>query len=103
MILTIAGYLSALGFLAWILGSFFDYTGVAVIGGVIVVGIGAAAMTDGLQHETGQIETNVSENETEVTTQYDDVETPANFPLGPVIMILGAMMVIRALDEVAKS
>ena len=40
MILSVAGYLTALGFAAWIVGNIFDMQGVAVIGGVIVFGVG---------------------------------------------------------------
>lgn len=107
MLLSVAGYLTALGFAAWILGTWADYTGIAAIGAVIIVGVGAGVMVDGLQLETGQTEHyeyNTSGNDTVRTNttierQYEEVTMPANFPPGLLFVLLGAAGLLRALDE----
>jgi len=63
MLATIAGFLTALGFGSWIAGIMFRYRGLAVIGGVLVVGVGAMVTTGGLQYETGTAQTAAYESQ----------------------------------------
>ena len=49
MLLTTAAFLSILGFLAWVLGHVYSYQGIATLGAVLMVGVGAAVMVGGLE------------------------------------------------------
>lgn len=101
MILTVAAFLSALGFGSWILGSIFEYPAVAFIGATIVVGVGALAMVDGLEHQAGKVEQTTDTNETTTTPTYEPVETPiANFEPGFLVLLLGGVMGLRSLDSI---
>ena len=127
MIITVAAATLSLGFIGWILGTIFNYPSVAVIGAVIIVGVGAMAMSNGLEYKTGEIEmesgnttsnstiehgevnnttVQTGENQTEtvnstVTTinQYEELDTPTNLPLGALITLLGGVLVLRSLDS----
>lgn len=100
MILSTAAILIGVGALFWVLGTFFDYTGIAVIGAVIVLGVGVAATTDGLYHQTGVIETVNSTTNTTITEfQYERVEISNRFPLGMLILLLGGVGALHPLAE----
>jgi uncharacterized membrane protein len=112
----IAAFFSALGFAAWFLGHYFEYKGIAVIGGAVVLILGGFVTIDGLQYRVGSTVNNelvtVSNNSTDVNTT--DVEVAVNsseqtnkyrrlsnveaFRLGFVIMLLGAAMTFQALN-----
>ena len=47
MLWTVAGLLTAVGFGLWILGSVFDYVGIAMIGSVIILATGAMIANGG--------------------------------------------------------
>ena len=81
----------------WLIGELQGYTGIGTIGAVLMVGVGAAAMVDGLQVESGQIETELDDGTTEIETTYDDVGTTTSFPLGMLLTVLGGVMVARSL------
>lgn len=99
MILTVAASLTTFGFLAWVLGTVFDYHGVGVIGATIVVGVGAMLlMGAGLETKTGEIETTNADNDTVTENQYQTIDTPTNFSLGTLTMLLGGTLALRALD-----
>ncbi len=102
MILTVAGFLTTVGFIAWTLGYVFDLPGVSVIGGVLVFGVGAMVTADGLAYKTG--ETHVANaggdgNLTKVQNEYRPVETPTRMPLGTLVMLLGGALVLHSLDD----
>lgn len=93
-----------LGFVLFAIGNVTDYTGVAVIGGVIIVGVGAMMTTQGgLEYRAGQQETivNESENKTvvEVEPTYQQVQLPINLPLGFLTMLAGALLAFQPLAE----
>lgn len=103
MILTVAAALSLLGFVTWSLGSVFSYHGLAAIGGIVVVAVGAAGMADGgYAYETGTIERQTGENTTEKATQYDTVELPGSFNFGMVVVFVGTIMTFRSLIALGK-
>lgn len=99
-----ASVLVTLGLALFIVGNVFDYPGVAVIGGVVVVGVGAGIVTEGgLSHKVGENRTitNETANETivDVRAEYEPVQTPLNFPVGTVVMLVGALLVVLPLAE----
>lgn len=96
MILQTAAFLSILGTGMWLIGQLQGYQGIATIGAVLMVGVGAAAMVDGLQVPSGEIETTIDDDTTEVETQYEDVGTTTSFPLGMLLTLLGGVMTGRA-------
>lgn len=99
MILSVAAALVSLGFIGWILGSIFNYHGIAVIGATIIVGAGAMAMTDGLAYKTGEVEETVDNSTVKTTNQYQQLDTPTNLPLASLITLLGGVMLLRSLDS----
>lgn len=102
MLLVTASLLSVLGFLTWIAGSVLDYHGVASVGAVVIVGVGAAAMTDGIERQVGAVETNVSANETRISNEYEPIDTPSQFPLGVIVLLLGSLMAFRSLAAIGE-
>lgn len=99
MILTVAAFLSAIGFGSWIIGSIFEYHGVAFVGATIIVGVGALGMVDGYEHRAGKVEQTTADNETTVERTYEPVETPlANFEPGVLVLLLGGVLGFRSLD-----
>lgn len=98
MILPVAVFLSTLGFAAWIIGAVIDDPGLAVIGGVLVVGVGAMITTGSLEYRSGETETNVSANETQISYEYASADTPERLPLGALVMLLGALFTFHGLN-----
>lgn len=96
MILQTAAFLSLLGTGMWLIGELQDYQGVATIGAVLMVGVGTAAMVDGIQTQTGEIETTIDADTTEVEHQYSNLGTTTSFPLGLLLTLLGGVMTGRA-------
>lgn len=102
MILILAVVLTGLGFLGWIAGSIFQYPGVAFIGAVLVVGVGAGVMETGLEHRVGHTETNVSSNTTEIQYTYDQYEPPNRLPLGELWLLFGAIQALHSLNSLSE-
>lgn len=98
MLLIAAAFLTALGFTAWITGTMLDYHGLGMVGAAILVGVGAMTMVDGLETKTGQVETQVSSNQTEIAHTYEPVDTLATFPLGVMVTLVGGIAGIRSLE-----
>lgn len=98
MILTTAVFLTALGFGAWILGTVWGYQGIAAIGAILIVGVGAAAMIYGLETRTGEVETQTDANTTAIDYQYEPIGTTQSFPLGMLVTLLGGAMTGRTLN-----
>lgn len=103
MILTVAAFLSALGLVTWVIGFYLRFTGMAVIGAVLLLGVGAMVMIDGLEHEAGEIETEDADGTVERQTMYDPVETGQSFPLGALLTILAGVLVMRSLNQQAEA
>jgi len=107
--------LSLLGFGIWLLGSFFDYTGIAAIGAVMIIALGGAVVLTDLVVKTGEtVEKNYTDvngttvvaNETR-TFQYEPVSLITEFgetgqlSLGGLQMLVGGLLMSRKLNEVA--
>jgi hypothetical protein len=104
MLLTVSAFLCLIGFVAWTLGIVLEFQGVAAIGAVLVVGVGAAAMVDGLEVRDGQTEsTNSTTNTTTISPDYQEVETMGSFPLGALFTLLGGVMVLRSMNLNAQA
>lgn len=99
MILTIAAFLSTLGFAGWIAGHVFSYHGVAFLGAVLVVGVGAWIMVDGLEHQSGTVETvDNATNETTTERTYDTVQSPLqNYDIGALVLLFGGVLGLRSI------
>lgn len=54
MILETAGMVTTLGIVGWIIGRVFDMYGVAMIGAVLILGVGASVANGGLAYQDGQ-------------------------------------------------
>lgn len=99
MILTVAAFLSALGIGTWLIGSLLDRPGIAVIGGVLVFGVGFMVTAGGLQFHSGATKvTNSTTNTTTVAYQYQSVSFPQRLPAGVLVMLLGGLFVLHGLN-----
>ena len=98
MLLTTAAFLSILGLTAWVLGHVYSYQGIATLGAVLVVGVGAAAMVGGLETPAGEERVEIDDTTTEVTTTYEPIGTTSSFPTGLVLTLLGGVMTMRAVE-----
>ena len=116
MLLTSFVVLTALGFGAWLLGHYFEYTGVAAVGAVLIIAVGGAVVFTSLEVRAGEtIERNYTtvgnepvENATTVTETYQTVKISEqfggpinNFSVGAMIMLLGGLLLTRHLNEVS--
>jgi len=97
VILTTAAFLTLLGMSTWTLGHIFGYQGIATLGAVLMVGVGAAAMIDGLETQTGEERVEV-DNTTTVETIHEPIGTSSSFPTGVVLTLLGGVMTMRSLE-----
>jgi hypothetical protein len=105
MILQTAGFFVALGFLAFIGGYMFNRPEIAMIGAVIVIGVGGTAMVDGLEVKTGEykVATNTTNGtNTTIEYQYAPVETQSDFPVDFIILVLGTVMLLGATGEASE-
>ena len=98
MILTTAAFLTLLGMSTWVLGHVFEYQGIATLGAVLMVGVGAAVMVDGIETATGEQRVEVDNTTTTVETVYDPIGTTSSFPTGLVLTLLGGVMTMRSLE-----
>jgi glucan phosphoethanolaminetransferase (alkaline phosphatase superfamily) len=115
MLLTSFLALIAVGLIFWILGQYFTYTGIAVVGAVLVIAAGATVMVTQLSVVVGQDITRdhtVVDNETvENTTSVEQVTRPIetqtqfaalnSFSIGALVTIVGGLLATRHLEEVA--
>lgn len=100
MLLTTALLFSALGFACWVGGVVLDQPEVAVIGGILVVGMGAMVANGGLEYRDGQIETTDPDtNTTTVEHTYSTAETPQQLSFAALIMILGGVITIQSINR----
>lgn len=90
MILSAAAFIVVLGLGVWVLGHYFSYTGVAVIGAVLVLGVGAMVTLGGVEYAAGEtVDTSTTETEVAVDdigeavhVQTKDVSAQDNSPTG---------------------
>lgn len=106
MILQTAIAIAGIGFVAYALGHLFNRYGVAMIGAIIVIGVGASIMTGGVQVAVGEDQVTINESGdktvTNSTTVYEDVDTQSDFPVGVVVLALGAVMLIGTTGEASE-
>lgn len=98
MLLVPALTLSAFGLLVWALGLQMGYKGIAVIGAVLVVGVGVGILDGGLQQEAGTVENSVNSSTTEISVQKEPVPLSSAFNLGFVWTLLGGVLALQALS-----
>jgi hypothetical protein len=109
MILHVFLALTGFGVVVWILGTVFEWRGIAVIGAVIVVAAGGMVMQTGLEYRSGQVTDNdVAINEstnstyvesTDVRYTYAPVPLPQKLGLGTLVMLVGGVGVLRSLNN----
>lgn len=104
MLVETAAILTAIGLACWVLGTVLGQPEIAVLGGTIVLGVGAviSGAGGGLEQKTGETEIQEDNTTTETDFEYEEVETPTQLPLGGVIMILGGTIVLRGFNTFAK-
>jgi len=98
VILSTAAFLSTVGFAAFILGHVYGYQGIAAIGGILILGVGAAAMVDGLETQTGELQEQVDNSTTRIDYEYQSIGVTASFPIGLLVTLLGAAMTGQTLN-----
>lgn len=90
MILSAAAFLVVLGLLVWVLGHYFSFTGVAVIGAVLVLGVGAMVALGGVEYAAGEtVDTTTTQTEVPIEdigeaihVHTKDVSSQDNSPTG---------------------
>lgn len=119
--------LSLAGFAFFVLGAHYNYLGVAAVGAVIFIGVGATVAVDDLEAATGEkivernitthnITTDFSTDTKESRTVVDNVTTQTQyrtiaplrefggstgpFALGGLQMVVGGLLLTRQLNEV---
>jgi hypothetical protein len=100
MLATTAALLMGVGFVAFVLGAVFQYQGVAVIGAVLILGVGAVVTVSGVEHRSGEVVTTQPDNSTVHDFQYERTETPQNLSLGTLLMLLGGVLALRSLNDI---
>lgn len=98
MILTTAAFLTTIGIAAFVLGHSYGYQGIAVIGAVLIVGVGAGAMIDGLDTQTGERQIEVNNSTTQVENVYEPIGIGTSFPVGLVVLLMGGAMAGQVLN-----
>jgi len=96
---TLAGFLTALGFVMWIVGSVSEYVGIAMIGAAIIIGTGAMVTDGGLEYQTGETRIEESNNTTVIEKEYDRINTPSQLSLGGLWMLFGGLLAIHQLND----
>lgn len=115
VLLTTFVVLNALGFGIWILGHYFEYTGIAAIGAVFVIAVGGAVALTSLEVRSGEtidreytsVGNEPVENQTTVTKTAETVKIserfggPLNhFSIGALLMLVGGLLMTHRLEEV---
>lgn len=98
MLLTSAVILTALGFVVWGAGIVGDYTALAALGAVLVVGVGGMVLTDGLERTNGEVREVVGNDQTVVTPQTTEINLLPQTPTGAVWMLIGAVMFMHGVN-----
>lgn len=106
MILQTAAFLSAVGFVLWIVGLLLDYHAISIIGAALFVGVGAMIAANGLFYKAGEERSFSYTNTSNVTVTdnitidhtYEQVSTPQQLSLGTLLALVGGLMATRTLD-----
>lgn len=75
-----------------------DYQGIAVLGAILVVGVGGVVLSDGLQRESGTVERTVNSSYTEKIPQTEPIDLLPQTPTGAVWMLLGGVLTLQAVN-----
>lgn len=118
MLIEIAALIGVAGFGVWTIGVALDYPGVALLGGVMVVGLGATVVDSGLTYQDGHVEhlnqTSLSENETadnstsmtnattSVEPRYSQVPQTQNFSIGLILLLIGGLTSLQSINQFAN-
>jgi hypothetical protein len=100
MILATAAFLTLLGGAAFVLGAARGYAGVAVIGAVVILGVGSMVVVDGLAYKSGERVERIDNSTTVHTNTYRQIDTPTRLPLGALVMLIGGLLAIQGLNDV---
>lgn len=101
--------LSALGFVLWLIGYWFEFTELTALGAIMVVAAGAMVSLGGLEVQSGEtIEKDYQNesgtwvnNQTQVTYEYRPVDEPRQIQLGGLTMLAGGLLFSRGLTQAA--
>lgn len=100
MLLSTAAFLTAAGFIAWAGGQTAGYPAIAVIGAILVLGVGASVADGGLERQSGVIEReNTTANETIKEYQFEQAQLSDQLPLGFLLTLLGGVGTLHALNR----
>ncbi len=94
--------LFGIGLGTFVVGSFLGRPDIGFIGAVLILGVGAIGLVDGLSVQTGEFINETATNETVVEYTYEDIGTISSFPLEFVVLILGAVMSFKSLDDMGE-
>lgn len=102
MLITTAAILIAVGFAFVVFGQLFGYYELGVIGGVIILGVGAIAV-GGIEEQVGETEIQVDNSTTETEIQTESIAEPQHLSMGAMIMLVGGTIVLRSFEAFAES
>lgn len=92
----------ALGFGVWILGTAVDRPDVGLVGAILVIGIGGAAVIgDGVLIQTGVETTDTASGEV-INNTYTELDTPDPFSLELVSLFLGSLLSIKSIGDMSN-
>lgn len=109
--------LLTLGFGSWLLGHYFQYTGIASIGAVLIIAVGGAVALTDLQMKAGHTVDNeyvTVDNETvvdnaSVSYTYETVSISSELggaagplSIGGLVMVIGGLLMTHHLNEIAQ-
>jgi len=104
---------SVLGLSAWLIGHFFEYTGIAAVGAIILLATGGAVAVTDLEARDGEtinktystvngetvVDEEIVEPEYSRVDQLDQFGPTGSLSLGGFQMILGGLLFTRRLNE----
>lgn len=102
MLLETSVAIASLGFITFVVGGILRRPELAMIGAIIVIGLGATMELDGVQVKTGEIHNTTDSNETVISNQYEDIATHSEFPFGIVVILLGVVMFFIGSGEASE-
>lgn len=97
MMLETAAIIGGFGVALFVLGFAFERPELAMLGAIVIIGVGASGMGDGFEVKVGEVETtNDDTGETDVENVYEETGMHERFPIGSVVMIIGAVMLMTS-------
>lgn len=106
MIAWVAVGFITLGLLLFAVGFGLNRPEIAMFGALIVIGIGATAMTSGVEIKVGENTTIVNDSGTNITVTEDvheNINVHSGFPLDIIIMLLGVVMLIGSAGAASEA